>query len=188
MGISLQIVGSQVAYVYYGFYCSESFRNFYCSVILLFGTVGSIMTFWDKFRTEEMSVFRLCMAFFFVMLSKYYFWTAIIYLFQVTYISTGLFAIIPFSHLVLITGMQTMMDLGFFNVILGCLFYTCGGIIYACHLPERLYPGVFDLVVCFFGLLWIEKNQKTDLYFRSSKATRLCTCAFWSVPFCIIIR
>ncbi len=61
VGISIQIIGSQVSYSYYAFYNEIYFRNFYCTIILILGIGNCVMIFWEKINSGKFAALRASM-------------------------------------------------------------------------------------------------------------------------------
>lgn len=132
-GISLLILGSTFPPFYYGFYCDTLVRYFY-----LF-TVGSaclavyVISIFDFIHREEWRKVKGFM-----------------------YGSLGLFAAIPTIHLYIRESIASVdsdylpfKDSFIYYLLMG-LSYLGGLAIYVLRVPERFYPGKFDIIVIIF--------------------------------------
>ena len=121
-GICLLFAGTAVPVLYYGFYCSIAWRNTYLSTGVGVPLLAFCMTMSKSMMSNEMAH-----------------WRAIVFM------MVGFVNVFPMIHLFYILGYHD-----FFHTLLigGCL-YTLGAIIYALRVPERFFPGWFDLAVRF---------------------------------------
>ncbi|CAG8816858.1 36649_t:CDS:2, partial [Gigaspora margarita] len=101
------------------------------------------------------------------------------------FISMGLSAIIPLAHALIIYGIELCVNVISLNwVIVMGVFYIIGALIYGARIPERWFPGKFDIYgsshqifhvfvvaaafVHYFGVIqamvyWHEKNHNCEL-------------------------
>jgi len=66
------------------------------------------------------------------------------------FIALGLSGVIPAMHFVITDGIDEAINnasLGW--LILMAFFYIFGAVIYAVRIPERIWPGKFDIVVSY---------------------------------------
>ncbi|CAL4080700.1 unnamed protein product, partial [Meganyctiphanes norvegica] len=128
-GISCLITGSTVPIYYFLFYCDYIPKVIYISMVIILGITTFILSLLDKFGTPEYRATR-----------------------SLTFVIFGLSAVIPAVHYmsimdwdekINITAMQSLFILAF--------FYIAGAAIYAARVPEKLFPGKFDL--------WIQSHQ-----------------------------
>jgi len=123
VGIVFLITGSFTPSIYYGFYCRPDLQELYWTMITSLGTGCAAVSIVPRFRTPTWRPFRASM---FVLL--------------------GLSAVIPCLHGLEIYGMEQMnRQIGLFWVVLQGSLYILGAAIYAARVPERLWPGSFDI-------------------------------------------
>lgn len=124
-GIAMLIMGSFVPWLYYGFYCHYQPKIIYLTVVIVLGFFSIVTSLWDKFSTPQLRPVRagVFMAF-------------------------GLSGVIPAIHYVYMEGWFndiSRASLGWL-VLMG-LLYILGAMFYALRIPERWFPGKFDLWV-----------------------------------------
>ncbi len=67
------------------------------------------------------------------------------------YIVTGFFGTFPMIHKIFTIGPYELIQMDSGWALLTALSNFTGGIMYAARLPERLFPGMFDIwVISFF--------------------------------------
>ncbi|TGZ81436.1 putative hemolysin-III channel protein Izh2 [Ascodesmis nigricans] len=125
LGIVIAIFGSTVPSVYYGFYCYEKLMRTYW---IMMGTIGLLVayaTFDPRFRTPKYRPIRASL-----------------------FIGMGISGVFPVLHaLTLYPSIQDVDErMGLRWMLLQGFFYVFGAVIYAARVPERFYPGRFDLV------------------------------------------
>jgi len=128
-GIALLIMGSFVPWLYYGFYCHYQPKVIYLSVVCVLGVLSIIVSLWDKFSEPNLRPLRAGV-----------------------FMSFGLSGIIPAVHYVLMEGYISKISqssLGW--LCLMGLLYILGALFYALRVPERWFPGKFDL--------WFQSHQ-----------------------------
>ncbi|XP_067616576.1 adiponectin receptor protein [Eurosta solidaginis] len=128
-GIALLIMGSFVPWLYYGFYCHYQPKVIYLSVVCVLGTMSIIVSLWDKFSEPALRPLRAGV-----------------------FMSFGLSGIIPAIHYSLMEGWFSQISqasLGW--LILMGLLYILGAMLYALRVPERWFPGKFDI--------WFQSHQ-----------------------------
>ncbi|PGH23372.1 hypothetical protein AJ80_02625 [Polytolypa hystricis UAMH7299] len=124
IGIVGLITGSFIPSVYYGFYCAPELQRFYWAMILLIGAGCTVVSIKPSFRTPAWRPFRAGM-----------------------FISMGLSAVLPVLHGLSKYGFDQMRDqMGLVWVVLQGFLYILGAVIYAARVPERWYPGRFDIL------------------------------------------
>lgn len=133
------IMGSFVPWLYYGFYCHYQPKIIYLTVVTVLGFFSIVTSLWDKFSTPQLRPVRagVFMAF-------------------------GLSGVIPAIHYVYMEGWFndiSRASLGWL-VLMG-LLYILGAMFYALRIPERWFPGKFDLWVSWQELKfsWIITNS-----------------------------
>lgn len=141
-------MGSFVPWLYYGFYCHYQPKVIYLSVVCVLGVLSIVVSLWDKFSEPNLRPLRAGV-----------------------FMSFGLSGIIPAIHYGLMEGWFSKISqasLGWlvlmgeeigswilsdwfwlwFLWILG-LLYILGALFYAMRVPERWFPGKFDIWVSF---------------------------------------
>ncbi|XP_050412402.2 adiponectin receptor protein [Patella vulgata] len=122
-GIALLTMGSFVPWLYYSFYCRLGPKVVYLVLIFVLGTACIIVSMWDKFSEPEFRAVRAGV-----------------------FIALGLSGVIPAMHYVITDGFFHAIDdaaLGW--LVLMAVLYITGALIYAFRIPERLFPGKFDI-------------------------------------------
>lgn len=65
------------------------------------------------------------------------------------FIALGLSGLIPGLHYILSVGPQKAFNVGALGwLLLMAVLYIVGACLYAARIPERLFPGRFDIWVC----------------------------------------
>lgn len=123
IGIVGLIVGSFVPSVFYGFYCVPELQHCYWTMICTIGFGCVCVSIVPQFRTPRWRPFRAAM-----------------------FVGMGLSAIFPVLHGLSIFGIDRMrQQIGLSWLLLQGFLYILGAGIYAARVPERLYPGKFDI-------------------------------------------
>ncbi|XP_023175685.1 adiponectin receptor protein isoform X2 [Drosophila hydei] len=128
-GIALLIMGSFVPWLYYGFYCHYQPKVIYLSVVCVLGCLSIIVSLWDKFSEPALRPLRAGV-----------------------FMSFGLSGVIPAIHYSIMEGWLSQISrasLGW--LILMGLLYILGALLYALRVPERWFPGKFDI--------WFQSHQ-----------------------------
>lgn len=124
LGIVGLITGSFIPSIFYGFYCRPDLQHLYWGMICSLGMACAVVTSIQRFRTPEWRKFR-----------------------AVLFVCMGLSGFVPITHWVLDKGIsQVRQDTGLDWLILQGALYILGAFIYASRIPEKWYPGRFDLV------------------------------------------
>jgi len=122
-GIALLTMGSFVPWLYYSFYCRMGPKIAYLTLIFTLGTSCIIVSMWDKFAEPKYRPVRAGM-----------------------FIGLGLSGVIPALHYVITDGFQEAINVASLGwLILMAFLYITGAIIYAVRIPERIWPGKFDI-------------------------------------------
>ena len=67
------------------------------------------------------------------------------------FVALGLSGLIPAVHFILTVGSHKAFNVGALGwLILMAVLYIMGAVLYACRIPERLFPGKFDI--------WVRRN------------------------------
>ncbi|KAJ3295781.1 hypothetical protein HK104_002341 [Borealophlyctis nickersoniae] len=123
VGIVVLIVGSFIPTLYYGFYCEPVLQAIYIAGISILGfiTVGLCLS--SLFTRPEYRTTR-----------------------TVNFIALGLSGVIPLIHSWLTYGLKFVRGslTVEYLVVMGAM-YVIGAVIYACRVPERWFPGKFDI-------------------------------------------
>lgn len=128
-GIAFLTMGSFVPWLYYSFYCRLGPKITYLALIFLLGTLCIIVSLWDKFSEPRFRALRAGV-----------------------FIALGLSGVIPALHFVITDGFWFAIDkasLGWLSLM--AVLYIVGAVIYAVRIPERLFPGKFDI--------WFQSHQ-----------------------------
>lgn len=128
-GISILTMGSFVPWLYYAFYCEVITKIMYLVLISILGTSCIVVSLWDKFSQPEFRAIRAGM-----------------------FIALGLSGLIPAVHYIITFGSYKAFNVGGLGwLILMAAFYISGACLYAARIPERLFPGKFDI--------WFQSHQ-----------------------------
>lgn len=128
-GIALLTMGSFVPWLYYSFYCRTSPKVTYLVLIFALGTGCLIVSMWDKFAEPKFRPVRAGL-----------------------FIGLGLSGIIPAMHYVITDGFWDAINVAALGwLVLMAVLYITGAVIYAIRIPERIWPGKFDI--------WFQSHQ-----------------------------
>lgn len=118
-GISIQIIGSMIPALYYGFY--EDFKMFkiYISFGVILCILSIIVSMWDKFGEPQYRSFR-----------------------AIVFLTFGLSNVVPGIHWYIVLDSRLVTAFGMF--ILQGVLYVIGSLLYANRIPERFFPGKCD--------------------------------------------
>ncbi|CAF1373264.1 unnamed protein product [Rotaria sordida] len=64
----------------------------------------------------------------------------------ILFIALGLYGVAPATHACILHGLSRMFEMEFLYLCIMAVTYITGGIIYAIRIPERYFPGRFDIV------------------------------------------
>lgn len=120
-GISLLITGSFVSWTYYAFYSDPLSRTVYLTIVSLVGAAVAVVSLMEKFGSSE---FRSCRA--------------------VTYLAFGISAGLPVIHYYFFAPDYVAISLSSMLSFAG--HYIAGAVIYALRIPEKFFPGKFDIM------------------------------------------
>lgn len=128
-GIALLTMGSFVPWLYYSFYCRMETKITYLALIFVLGTFCIVVSMWDKFAEPKFRPVRAG-----------------------TFMALGLSGVVPAFHYVITDGFHNAMNVAALGwlVLMGFL-YIMGAVIYAVRIPERIWPGKFDI--------WFQSHQ-----------------------------
>lgn len=119
--ISVLIAGSSVPFLYYGFFCASAWLTFYTSMSVATNAACLLLGLSERFRTEEWRLLRMS-----------------------AFLASGLFGAIPFTHLVIASSELSLASL-YLLALMGALYVT-GALLYGFRIPERFYPGKFNVL------------------------------------------
>ncbi|WCJ30166.1 heptahelical transmembrane protein2 [Euphorbia peplus] len=121
-GISLMIVCSFFAPIYYAFYCNPISQIFYITSITLLGILAIITLLAPALSSPEYRSFRATL-----------------------FLLMGLFGVVPAAHAVALNWShpQVYVSIGY-ELLMGIL-YAAGVVFYVTRVPERWKPGAFDI-------------------------------------------
>ena len=123
LGITVLIIGSCLPLIYYAFYCNPLMICFYCTVFLAAGGVSCYLSFSDIFRARDYRKLR-----------------------PMLFICLGCMGLVPVFHIILERGLNEMTDRYALHWLLLMAFsYIFGAFIYSMRIPERFFPGKFDI-------------------------------------------
>ncbi len=128
-GIAFLITGSSVPAYYYGFYCMRLERYTHMTILITLCVLCVSISLWKKFSTPA---YRPLRAF--------------------VFLTFGLYGFIPSLHVLFREGF-TKATTGYAlwgMLLMGCL-YICGACFYISRIPERFFPGKFDI--------WVNSHQ-----------------------------
>jgi len=128
-GIAILITGSFIPWLYYGFYCYFQPRLIYLSAVLILGITSVVVSLWEKFGEPKFRWLRAGV-----------------------FMTFGLSGIVPAIHYLITEGFFIAVyeaSLGWL-ALMG-LLYVIGAVFYAFRVPERFFPGKFDI--------WFQSHQ-----------------------------
>ncbi|EPS38644.1 hypothetical protein H072_7578 [Dactylellina haptotyla CBS 200.50] len=124
LGISILIYTAMIPLIYYGFVCDHRLRNIYWGVVSGLGGLCAISTMHPMFHTAKAKILRV-----------------------VFYTAFGASSFAPIIHAVILYGWEVQKDrMGLIWWAYVGLFNTIGVVSYGTKVPERFFPGKFDIV------------------------------------------
>ncbi|KAI8144151.1 hemolysin-III related-domain-containing protein [Fennellomyces sp. T-0311] len=121
-GITMLIIGSWLPAYHYYFYCEPKWQVAYTAVMLIAGAATATMMIVPRFQAEEYLLMRTVL--FFIL---------------------GFWGIIAFIHSGFLHGFSLLREIGVDYILVMGLFYIAGALLYGSRVPERWFPGSFDL-------------------------------------------
>uniref|UniRef100_A0A8C4R8W0 Adiponectin receptor 2 n=1 Tax=Eptatretus burgeri TaxID=7764 RepID=A0A8C4R8W0_EPTBU len=122
-GIALLTVGSFVPWLYYSFYCSPQLRFIYFIVVCLLGFAAIVVSQCDRFATPANRAVRAGV-----------------------FLGLGLSGVIPTVHFMATEGFLQATTAGQCGwLFLMAMLYITGAVFYAARIPERFFPGTYDI-------------------------------------------
>ncbi|KAF7236246.1 Adiponectin receptor protein 1 [Varanus komodoensis] len=173
-GIALLIMGSFVPWLYYSFYCSPQPRLIYLSIVCVLGISAIIVAQWDRFATPKHRQTRaegIAKGVALAVFSEG--GTIPLTTVQQTdnarsdrlaalhsgtrsntsvFLGLGLSGVVPTMHFTIAEGFvkaTTVGQMGWFFLM--AVMYITGAGLYAARIPERFFPGKFDI--------WFQSHQ-----------------------------
>ena len=122
-GIVILIVASLPPWVHFAFYCTTYLKPLYIGIPVLFGIIALAIVLSDEYSGGDYRVLR-----------------------AVVFISLGMTGMAPAIHYIVTHDFFHWNF--YFWLLLAVFIYFIGGVIYATRIPERLFPGKFDIWVC----------------------------------------
>ena len=118
-------MASFVPWLYYAFYCESITKLVYLISMITCGIACIVVSLWDKFSTPEYRVMRAAM-----------------------FVGLGGVGVIPAVHYSFTVGFNKAFGVGAMSWLIAmALIYIVGAALYASRIPERLFPGHFDIWV-----------------------------------------
>ncbi|KAL3274274.1 hypothetical protein HHI36_015682 [Cryptolaemus montrouzieri] len=128
-GIVFLIVGSYVPWLYFVFYCHFKPKLVYVTMMCTLGLMSLMVSLWDRFSETDWRPFRAGV-----------------------FTTFALSGIIPTIHFGLLEGwLNAIFQKSLFWLLLASFLYITGTTLYALRVPERFYPGKFDI--------WLHSHQ-----------------------------
>jgi adiponectin receptor len=122
-GIVVLTIATFVPGVYYTFYCEPVLQKIYWAMIITLASGAAVVVLLPRFRSRQWREFRAGI-----------------------FVTMGLSALIPIIHGIKLFGLkQTHNQSGMYWFCLEGLFYGLGATFYAKRVPERWWPGAFDI-------------------------------------------
>ncbi|CAG2177372.1 unnamed protein product, partial [Oppiella nova] len=118
-GISIQIIGSMIPALYYGFYDNRVMYLTYITLGIVLCVISIVISLWDKFGEPKFRPFR----------------TAV-------FLAFGLSNVIPGIHWAIV--LESHLIGAFLLFILQGMLYVIGALLYVIRIPERFFPGKCD--------------------------------------------
>ncbi|KAG8299135.1 Adiponectin receptor protein 2 [Homalodisca vitripennis] len=126
-GIGLLIIGSYIPWLYYGFYCRFWPKLVYLSVLSVTGACAVVVSCSDSLQAPSLRPLRAAV-----------------------FTSYALTGVIPAVHFILVETWPVFLAKAA-SILFTAALYIIGAVLYAYRVPERLYPGRFDL--------WFQSHQ-----------------------------
>ena len=122
-GIAFLITGSSVPCYYYFFYCRQLSRHIHTVILAALCVTCICVSLWSKFSTPKYRPLRFGM-----------------------FVAFGLYGVVPALELILSGGLLVKPYASYIMgmVLMGSL-YLVGASLYVLRVPERFFPGKFDV-------------------------------------------
>lgn len=145
-GISAIMTASFLPPLYFVFTCWPTLQLLYMSQVLILGGATLVAPFIERFKTNEWYMLRMGL-----------------------YIVTAISGFVPTIHSIFLfppsNHITRAVHLGIFLMF---LFYGVGTVIYVTKIPERFYPGRFDI--------WFNSHQVWHILVFLAAAVHFFTC------------
>ena len=122
-GIAFLITGSSIPAYYYGFYCASIAKYVHIGIILALCIVCVSVSMMNKFHTPKFRSTR-----------------------YIVFVAFGLYGVVPGVHIYLRDGYALASHAyALWGILFMAALYIGGGALYAMRIPERFWPGKFDV-------------------------------------------
>lgn len=122
-GIAFLITGSSIPAYYYGFYCAWVPQYFHIGVLVVLCVICIAISLLSRFNTPRYRMTRF-----------------------VVFVTFGLYGVVPFVQIFLRDGYTQASDAyALWGIVIMAALYIGGGALYAFRIPERFWPGMFDV-------------------------------------------
>ncbi|KAG0465991.1 hypothetical protein HPP92_020155 [Vanilla planifolia] len=121
-GISLMIVSSFIPPIYYAFLCSPLPRFLYLSAITALGFLSTVTLLAPAFSSPRFRPFRAAL-----------------------FLAVGFSGVIPATHALFLNWDHRAAHLAVLLELGMAAAYGAGAAVYVCRVPERWWPGAFDI-------------------------------------------
>lgn len=122
-GVILLNATSYFLWIYYSFYCLRLHRLFYVIFSATLSFIGIGVVIQDKFCEPRYMTFRACV-----------------------FMTLGLISVFPGVHFITFESFRTPATSSITWMLTMAVCYLLGGLVYAAKIPERYFPGKFDIV------------------------------------------
>lgn len=155
VSIVVLIIGSFVSWLYYLLYCYLILQIIYLSILAVLGTSAFVLFTFERFTRPKYRWFRAA-----------------------AFIGLGLSGLVPIIHSLYLSGLYVAyykLSLGY--LLLVAAIYIAGATIYGYRIPEKWWPGKFDIffqshqflhlatliAVCFYTRgIWLMMNYQIN--------------------------
>jgi adiponectin receptor len=125
VGIAVLIMTSFIPWIYYGFYCRREPKLVYTGMIVLLGVACIYISLDDTFSHAGYKALRAAV-----------------------FIAISASGAIPCVHFWITDGYAALIhEANLVKMMIMCAFYLVGTFFYALRIPERWWPGKFDIWV-----------------------------------------
>ena len=122
-GIAFLITGSNIPCYYYGFYCTTFAKYAHMIILVILCALCLIVSMWSKFSTPTYRPLRFGV-----------------------FVLFGLYGAVPFFHIYLRDGYTySAQAYSLWGLIVMGVTYILGASLYVLRIPERFFPGKFDI-------------------------------------------
>ena len=133
-GIAFLITGSSIPAYYYGFYCMTLALCIHISILVVLCVLCVTLSLWSRFSHPKFRPLRFAM-----------------------FIAFGLYGCIPVAHIIMVHGVDYGVEkLSGLTLVLMAILYIFGATLYVLRVPERFFPGWFDI--------WASSHQLFHLF------------------------